>query len=121
MQIIDNRYQIIKKLGEGGMGAVYLAEDQHLGRKVAIKRLRLIGASEEVYAQFLERFRREAREMARLQHPNIVTLHDYGIDDSGAYLVMEYLSNGTLKDRMGSPRPVLESIQLIEPIAEALQ
>jgi len=121
MQLIDNRYQIIKKLGEGGMGAVYLAEDQRLGRKVAIKRLRLIGASDEVYAQFLERFRREAREMARLQHPSIITLHDYGVDDSGAYLVMEYLSNGTLKDRMDSPKSVLESIQLIEPIAEALQ
>ncbi|NSW53369.1 MAG: SUMF1/EgtB/PvdO family nonheme iron enzyme [Anaerolineae bacterium] len=118
--IVEGRYRILKKLGEGGMGAVYLAEDERLGRQVALKRLRIIGASEEMVAQFLERFRREARAMARMQHPSIITVLDYGVDDAGAFLVMEYLPNGTLKDRMGQPVAVREAVGWLEPIAEAL-
>jgi serine/threonine protein kinase len=120
-QIIDNRYQIIEKIGEGGMGAVYLAEDLRLRRKVAIKRLQLMGKQADLQ-HFQQRFEREALEMASFQHANIVHVYDYGHDDRGIYLVLEYMPGGTLSDRMQAGAvPVAEAVAIMLPLADALQ
>jgi class 3 adenylate cyclase/tRNA A-37 threonylcarbamoyl transferase component Bud32 len=90
-----DRYQIEYPIGGGGMAEVYLAYDQVLGRKVALKALRPQYASDE---PFLERFRREAQSAASLSHSHIVPVHDWGETREGAYyIVMEYLPGGTLK------------------------
>ena len=73
--LFDGRYRIVRKLGSGGMANVYLAEDQELGRRVAIKILNERHAHDD---QFVERFRREAQNAAGLQHPNIVSIYDRG-------------------------------------------
>ena len=73
--LFDGRYRIVRKLGAGGMATVYLAEDQELGRGVAIKILNERHANDE---QFVERFRREAKNAAGLSHPNIVSVFDRG-------------------------------------------
>ena len=79
--LFDRRYRIVRKLGAGGMANVYLAEDQELGRRVAIKILNDRHANDD---QFVERFRREAKNAARLSHPNIVSIYDRGEAD-GTY------------------------------------
>jgi eukaryotic-like serine/threonine-protein kinase len=96
--IVDNRYRLIKPLGDGGMAKVYLAHDEVLDREVALKLLRDQYAGDE---EFIERFRREAQSAARLSHPNIVSIYDRGRSEDGAYYIaMEYVPRGTLKDRM---------------------
>src|SRR5439155_16909569 len=87
------RYRILQKLGEGGMGAVYLAEDTQLERKVAIKVPYL---SEEDGPSVLERFRREAQIAAGIQHPNLCPVHDVGERDGVHYIVMPFLDGQTL-------------------------
>jgi len=120
-QIIDNRYQIIEKIGEGGMGAVYLAQHIRLKHYVAIKQMQLVGKPEELQ-KFKKRFEDEAREMASFQHPNIVRVIDYGQDDNEPYLILEYLSNGSLSDRMkNQPFTVEEAIGVLLPLIDALQ
>src|SRR5947207_15676268 len=79
-------YRVVEKLGEGGMGEVWLAEDTKLGRSVALKRL---PAALAANAQWLERFRREARTLASLSHPGIVTIHAVEESAAGPYLTME--------------------------------
>jgi beta-lactam-binding protein with PASTA domain len=101
--LFDGRYRIVRKLGTGGMAAVYLAEDQELGRQVAIKILDERHASDE---QFVERFRREAKNAAALSHPNIVSIYDRGEAEGTYYIAMEYLDGRTLKEllvRFGTP------------------
>ncbi|MFO0559236.1 MAG: serine/threonine-protein kinase [Polyangiales bacterium] len=94
------RYQVSRLLGEGAMGRVYLATDPELGRQVAIKVLRLDAAGNARDA-YIARFRNEARAAARLQHANVVALHDTGIDPTlGPYLVYEYVSGQTLRARI---------------------
>ena len=73
--LFDGRYQVVRKLGAGGMANVYLAEDQELGRRVAIKILNDRHANDD---QFVERFRREAQNAAALSHPNIASIYDRG-------------------------------------------
>jgi eukaryotic-like serine/threonine-protein kinase len=101
--LFDGRYRIVRKLGTGGMANVYLAEDQELGRRVAIKILDERHASDE---QFVERFRREAKNAAALSHPNIVSIYDRGEAEGTYYIAMEYLDGRTLKEllvRFGPP------------------
>ena len=94
-RIIEDKYVVTRLLGRGGMGSVYLATQKRLNRPVAIKVLlsHLVGSS-----SMRSRFEREARIVARLRHPAIVTIHDFGVLPSGhAYLVMEYLDGETLR------------------------
>ncbi|NSW54150.1 MAG: protein kinase [Anaerolineae bacterium] len=118
--MIDHRYRIVRKLGEGGMGTVYLALDERLEREVALKRLHVMGVMESQREQFIQRFQREAKAMARFSHPNIVHVYDYGQDSQGVYLVLEYMPNGTLKQHLGQAHPPVEAARLLLPIAEAL-
>jgi eukaryotic-like serine/threonine-protein kinase len=93
--VFDGRYRIIRKLGAGGMANVYLAEDQELGRRVAIKILDGRHAADD---SFIERFRREAKNAAGLSHPNIVSIYDRGEAEGTYYIAMEYLSGRSLKE-----------------------
>ncbi|MCD6475932.1 MAG: SUMF1/EgtB/PvdO family nonheme iron enzyme [Anaerolineaceae bacterium] len=119
-QIIDNRYRIIRKIGEGGMGMVYQAIDERLGREVAVKRLDILNNAPGQVDQFVQRFQREAKTMAQFNHPNIVSVFDYGQDEEGLYLVIEYMPGGTLEEHMGIPMTAREAAALLLPIANAL-
>lgn len=112
------RYQLTEQLGEGGMATVYKAFDTSLDRYVAIK---VIVSSQQSSSNFLKRFEREARALARLSYPNIVNVHDYGEEDGIPYLVMEYLPGGTLKEMMGQPMHYADAARLLAPIARALE
>ncbi len=92
-EIISGRYQIIKRIGKGGMGVVYLAQQTNLNRNVCIKVLNPALLDD---ADAVGRFEREAKGLSRLQHPNIVTIFDYGRDGNLAYIVMEYAQGETL-------------------------
>ena len=93
-QKINDRYEIVKLIGEGGMANVYLAIDTILNRKVAIKVLRGDLAGDE---KFIRRFQREAMSASNLSHPNIVEVYDVGEEDGNHYIVMEYIEGKTLK------------------------
>jgi serine/threonine protein kinase len=114
------RYEILALLGEGGMATVYKAYDTRLEREVAIKVIRRDAFPPDEMDMLLKRFEREAKSLARLSHPNIVGVIDYGEFEGSPYLVMVYLPGGTLKDRLGQPMPWQDAIRLILPIASAL-
>jgi len=95
--VIGERYRVLGTLGRGGMATVYLAEDLTLGRRVAIKVLHRKFAED---AKFVERFRREAKAAAGLNHPNVVGVYDWGSIGAQNYIVMEYVHGETLKDRI---------------------
>src|SRR5947209_13887743 len=115
----DKRYVIKRKLGSGGMADVYLAEDQELGRRVALKLLNERHANDD---QFVERFRREAQSAAGLQHPNIVSIVDRGYAEGTYYIAMEYLDGRTLKELLvrNGPTPIPIAIDYARQILGAL-
>ena len=118
--LFDGRYQVLRKLGAGGMANVYLAEDQELGRRVAIKILNERHANDE---QFVERFRREAKNAAALSQENIVSIYDRGEAEGTYYIAMEYLDGRSLKELIvgNGPAPVGVAIGYARQILKALR
>ena len=113
--LADDRYTLERRLGTGGMAAVWLARDQRLDRRVAIKALSDTLAGDEAYVR---RFSREARLAAGLSHPNLVRVFDFG-DDPRPYLVMEYVEGGTLAEHLRDGRE-LDCEALLRRLLEAL-
>ncbi len=111
------KYQIIEPLGEGGMATVYKAFDPTLERYVAIK---IIRAVNQIDSDFLIRFQREARALAKLDHPYILKVLDYGEENGVPYLVMPYVAHGTLKQYTRTRLSFDKAIEIIIPVAEAL-
>ena len=114
------RYHIIELLGQGGMAVVYKAYDTRLERDVAIKVIRSEAISPEMLASIRRRFEREAKSLAKLKHPYIINIHDYGEYNGSLYLVMEYLPGGTLEKSIGKEIPYVEAVCLLLPVVKAL-
>jgi eukaryotic-like serine/threonine-protein kinase len=115
--LIDSRYKVISRVGSGGMADVFLAEDQQLGRKVALKLLHRRFAEDP---GFVERFRREAQAAAGLQHPNVVSVYDRGAYDDTYYIAMEYLPGRSLKQLIRDEAP-LDPVRAIDITIQILK
>jgi serine/threonine protein kinase len=112
-------YRLVEQLGQGGMATVFKAYHPELDRYVAIKALHPAFAEDDT---FLARFQREARVVAKLEHPNIVPIYDYSQYENRPYLVMKYIEGETLKQRISNGMiPIAESLRIIETIGSALQ
>jgi tetratricopeptide (TPR) repeat protein len=111
------QYEVVEQLGKGGMAIVYKAHQPSLDRFVAIKMLPSHLMQDE---DFLTRFDREARTVARLRHPNILAVYDYGEQQGHIYLVMDYVEGGTLKERLGRPLPLQHALELTGRLGDAL-
>src|SRR2546422_7138956 len=122
-QVLDEKYRVDKQLGQGGMGAVYLAT--HLGTKRPVA-LKVIAPQFMANVEFVERFRREAEAAGRLRHPNVVNVTDFGFASVGearlAYLVMEYLNGCNLGDMLKEKKrlPISFVIDIVEQVCLAI-
>ncbi len=116
---LKERYRVLERIGSGGMADVYLAYDTVLDRRVAVKVMHPNLASDE---NFVRRFKREAQAAANLNHPNIVSVYDWGYQDNTYFIVMEYITGRTLKDliRERGALPVGEGIKIAKQIGSAL-
>ncbi len=112
------QYRIIEQIGQGGMATVYKAYQPSLDRYVAIKVLPPYFAHEPGFAM---RFTREAKAIARLNHPNILPIYDFGQEGELSYIVMKYVEAGTLKDILGEPLTLDVTADVIQQIAGALE
>src|SRR5437588_6889766 len=115
--VVDGRYKVVARLGAGGMADVYLAEDQQLGRNVAVKLLHRRFAEDP---GFVERFRREAQAAAGLQHPNVVGVYDRGDYDGTYYIAMEHLSGRSLKQLIREEAPI-DPVRAIDMTVQILK
>ncbi|MEV5980553.1 serine/threonine-protein kinase [Streptomyces sp. NPDC052114] len=120
-ELVDGRYRLVGLLGRGGMGEVHEAEDTQLGRRVAVKLLTAVGGMEPG-GEEVDRFRREARAMARIEHPGVVTLYDSGLHRGVAYLAMQILDGRNLAHLVGATGqlPVRAVCWIALGMAEAL-
>jgi serine/threonine-protein kinase len=114
--VVDGRYRVLRRLGSGGMADVWLAEDTHLQRQVALKVLHRRFAQDR---EFVERFRREAESAAGLQHPNIVSVFDRGEFEGTYYIAMQYVEGPTLKRLIDSGLTPEQAVALIRQVLEA--
>ncbi len=118
-QLVDDRYEVVRRVARGGMATVYEGRDRRLERRIAIK---LMHPHLAESADFVARFRREARAAARLSHPNVVAIHDQGTWHGTGYLVMEHVDGPNLRHelrRLGS-LPVGESLEVTDQVLGAL-
>ncbi len=115
---IGDRYVLLSRLGSGGMADVWLADDEMLGRRVALKFLHERFAQD---VQFVERFRREARAAAGLQHPNVVNVYDRGEYEGGHWIAMEYVQGASLKDLIARGLSIGEAIEIVRQVLTATQ
>src|SRR5688500_434935 len=115
---VVSHYRILDELGKGGMGTVYLGEDVHLGRQVAIKLPQTKPDDHQLRARFL----REARAASQLNHPNIASIYDYGeTADGRPFIVMELINGQTLSTLINEARlPVARAVEIIKDVARAL-
>jgi eukaryotic-like serine/threonine-protein kinase len=113
--IVDKRYRVLRRLGSGGMADVWLAEDTHLQRQVALKVLHSRYLQDR---QFVERFQREAEHAAGLQHPNIVAVFDRGADDGVNYIAMRYVQGPTLKELIERGLTPEQGVALVRQVLE---
>jgi serine/threonine-protein kinase len=114
--VVDGRYRVLRRLGSGGMADVWLAEDTHLQREVALKVLHRRFAQDR---EFVERFRREAESAAGLQHPNVVAVYDRGEFEGTYYIAMQYVEGPTLKELIERGLAPAEAVALIRQVLEA--
>ena len=119
-RVFGGRYQVIERVGSGGMAEVYRARDELLGRDVAVKVLSERFSRDN---SFVERFRREAQSAANLNHPNIVSLYDYGADANTYFIVMEYIDGRSLGDIIYQEGPLMpeRAAEIASDVAAALQ
>ncbi|MFE9057996.1 serine/threonine-protein kinase [Streptomyces mutabilis] len=124
--LIQGRYRLLERIGRGGMGEVWRARDESLGRRVAVKCLKPLGAQHDhAFTRVLrERFRREARVAAALQHRGVTVVHDFGESDGVLFLVMELLEgrdlSRLLEENKHHPLPVADVVDIAEQVAAAL-
>jgi serine/threonine-protein kinase len=119
-RVVKGKFKIIKKLGQGGMGAVYLAEQLGIGHRVALKFLKSEFSTD---AEIARRFLNEAKSYARVAHPNAVALHDFGQDDEGnLFIAMEYCEGVDLKKEIADRGrlPLVEAIEVVLQVADVL-
>lgn len=121
MPELIGRYQIVRELGQGGMGLVYLAYDPHLERQVVVKKIIYQQYDQTQHQESWQRFQREAKAIAKLDHPTIIPIYDFGIHDNQPFLVMKYASGGSLADRMHQePLPLTEISRILHIIGPAI-
>jgi eukaryotic-like serine/threonine-protein kinase len=114
--VVDGRYRVVERLGSGGMADVWLAEDTHLQRRVALKVLHARFAQDR---EFVERFRREAEHAAGLQHPNVVAVFDRGEFDGTYYIAMQYVEGNSLKALIDAGLTSEQAVHLVRQVLEA--
>jgi serine/threonine-protein kinase len=119
-QVLNERYEVLERIGEGGMATAYRGRDRILGRVVAIKIMRPELAADSA---FLARFRREARAAAGITHEHIAGVYDTGSDGPYHYIVMEYVAGESLRDRLRreGPLPLEEALRITTETAKALE
>src|SRR3954454_17164950 len=116
-RLLAGRYRTIQRIGAGGMATVFLAEDERLGRRVAVKRLHADLSDDDL----VTRFRREARMGASLNHPNVVAVYDIATDEEGVLIVMEYVEGHTLREEIArGPVPPGRALSILRGVAAAL-
>lgn len=115
-QVVDGRYTLVSRIGSGGMADVWLAQDAHLGRQVALKVLHRRFAQD---GEFVTRFRREAEAAAGLQHPNVVSIYDRGQVEDTFYIAMEYVRGRTLAEAIRGGLTPQQAVAVVRDVLEA--